>query len=537
MSSAAQKLSAMTNHPEKRFYPRISPRIPIFLTMDGTNLNRLINLSENGLLLSIPKAVAPNFVTRISIYLDGLPKSIEVIARVVWTNEEGKFAGIQLLDLSDRHREQIRGWGAQELTKQSLPSNPNPSLPAVMPLPAPEQRTSVKSPIRETVLLVKARSIAPAISTPVKTARTVSDFTISVMVAMTLLLGTACVAGALILNNPVRGNASTSSTASRDLRSAGSAADQNGRSDQKQTDEMKPDSTVGIVASQPGTRIGKPNHLIGSDSPDSSSNRNEDDANENEEAGGLAADSSRSKIEAGSSGEIKNGQQNEPEVSTTANDNSVKMQSAPSNNNIGATSSPAPEAIPETRSAPGYPNFARLSAPSSADPARTTIFATPARPAFGSVIQMDVPPAKVLQIHLPRGYRAPIYNLPEERIIQSPSATIRIQRSVHLPMSHWGAPVNRNLKLTMGALTSRVEPQIASMRLSRTDFVRVQALVSEDGHVESVRPLQGSPGLEMAVANALREWRYQPTLLNGKPVQTESYVEVYFHGSVTHAAK
>ena len=132
MSSAAQKLSALTNDSENHFTRASVPRFPIFLTIDGNNLSRLINISENGLLLSTPKAVAPNFVTRISIYLGGLPKSIEVIVRVVWTNEERKFAGIQLLDLNDRQREQIRKWSAQELTKHSLPSNSNLALPAII---------------------------------------------------------------------------------------------------------------------------------------------------------------------------------------------------------------------------------------------------------------------------------------------------------------------------------------------------------------------------------------------------------------------
>ena len=116
MSTTAQQLPAIPTTIERRFYSRIIPQAPIYVAIDGNNEGLLINVSENGLLLSTPAELRCNFVARISIPLNGLPKPVQVNVRVVWASEAGKLAGIQLLDLSEHDREQIRKWGAREST-------------------------------------------------------------------------------------------------------------------------------------------------------------------------------------------------------------------------------------------------------------------------------------------------------------------------------------------------------------------------------------------------------------------------------------
>lgn len=58
--------------------------------------------------------------------------------------------------------------------------------------------------------------------------------------------------------------------------------------------------------------------------------------------------------------------------------------------------------------------------------------------------------------------------------------------------------------------------------------VRLEAVISRDGTIENLTVLSGHPLLISAAMEAVRQWRYQPTLLNGVPVEVETTVEVHF---------
>ena len=45
----------------------------------------------------------------------------------------------------------------------------------------------------------------------------------------------------------------------------------------------------------------------------------------------------------------------------------------------------------------------------------------------------------------------------------------------------------------------------------------LEVLVGEDGAVSNARVLRSIPLLDQAALDAVRQWRYEPTLLNGAP--------------------
>jgi len=59
--------------------------------------------------------------------------------------------------------------------------------------------------------------------------------------------------------------------------------------------------------------------------------------------------------------------------------------------------------------------------------------------------------------------------------------------------------------------------------------VRLKVHITKDGNVDSVKVLSGEPVLAHAAAEAVRQWRYQPTLVDGKPVAVVTTVTVEFH--------
>jgi protein TonB len=70
-------------------------------------------------------------------------------------------------------------------------------------------------------------------------------------------------------------------------------------------------------------------------------------------------------------------------------------------------------------------------------------------------------------------------------------------------------------------------PQLA--RMARTEgAVELEAIIGKDGTIEELRVLRGNPLLVHAALEAVRQWRYQPTLLNGEPVEVVTEITVNF---------
>jgi TonB family protein len=72
-----------------------------------------------------------------------------------------------------------------------------------------------------------------------------------------------------------------------------------------------------------------------------------------------------------------------------------------------------------------------------------------------------------------------------------------------------------------------VYPDLARQaRISGT--VELQALIGPDGHVQQLTVVSGHPLLRQASLDAVKEWVYQPTLLNDKPVSVSTTIDVIF---------
>jgi protein TonB len=58
--------------------------------------------------------------------------------------------------------------------------------------------------------------------------------------------------------------------------------------------------------------------------------------------------------------------------------------------------------------------------------------------------------------------------------------------------------------------------------------VVLRAVIDHDGDVSELQVISGHPLLVQAALNAVKQWRYQPTLLNGEPVEVETTITVSF---------
>jgi protein TonB len=58
--------------------------------------------------------------------------------------------------------------------------------------------------------------------------------------------------------------------------------------------------------------------------------------------------------------------------------------------------------------------------------------------------------------------------------------------------------------------------------------VRFTVIVGKDGAVQRLQLISGHPLLVPAAQEAVKQWVYQPTLLNGEPVEVLTQIDVSF---------
>ncbi|HWY07463.1 MAG TPA: TonB family protein [Candidatus Acidoferrales bacterium] len=75
-------------------------------------------------------------------------------------------------------------------------------------------------------------------------------------------------------------------------------------------------------------------------------------------------------------------------------------------------------------------------------------------------------------------------------------------------------------------VTPLYPPLARQTRISGT--VRLHAIIGKNGAVEQLQVVGGHPLLVQSALDAVRQWRYQPTLLNGDPVEVDTEIDVVF---------
>ena len=93
------------------------------------------------------------------------------------------------------------------------------------------------------------------------------------------------------------------------------------------------------------------------------------------------------------------------------------------------------------------------------------------------------------------------------------------------------APAEAGGNTTRPILVTRVKPdytRAAQMAGLEGDVV-LEAVIDERGRVTDLQVLRGlDPGLDQAAVDAVRRWRFKPSLRNGKPVKVFYILTVHF---------
>jgi protein TonB len=85
-------------------------------------------------------------------------------------------------------------------------------------------------------------------------------------------------------------------------------------------------------------------------------------------------------------------------------------------------------------------------------------------------------------------------------------------------------------RVEMARLIHRVEPRYPPLarQMRVSGVVELVGIIATDGHIRELKLLSGNPLLAPAALESVRQWVYEPTLLNGEPVELIATISVIF---------
>jgi len=180
----------------------------------------------------------------------------------------------------------------------------------------------------------------------------------------------------------------------------------------------------------------------------------------------------------------------------------------PSSNAPSATNLSNAPSLTSKTTAPAVPSSSSSSAAKTAPPPASA--SSPSPNTTPSPAQSSVPAAEVVKGTV-------IVNA-------SPFPSIRVPPELKSQISKQGA------SLQIGQLISRVEPTYPedAQHQRIEGVVKLHAIIARDGSVQDIDQMSGPPLLVAAAANAVRQWRYKATSLDGQPVEATEAITVTF---------
>jgi len=86
-------------------------------------------------------------------------------------------------------------------------------------------------------------------------------------------------------------------------------------------------------------------------------------------------------------------------------------------------------------------------------------------------------------------------------------------------------------QISAAMLIHRVEPvyPILPKQMGRSGRVELRAVIATDGTIQSLQVVSGDPLFYQSAMDAVRQWRYRPTVLNGEPVEVDTFITVIYN--------
>ena len=101
------------------------------------------------------------------------------------------------------------------------------------------------------------------------------------------------------------------------------------------------------------------------------------------------------------------------------------------------------------------------------------------------------------------------------------------------PQTNSEATVRRRIIETMldpAMLVRRIEPTYPSLarQIHREGRVELRAIIATDGSIKSLEVVSGDPMFYQSALDAVSQWHYKPTILNGQAVEIDTHITVIY---------
>jgi protein TonB len=119
--------------------------------------------------------------------------------------------------------------------------------------------------------------------------------------------------------------------------------------------------------------------------------------------------------------------------------------------------------------------------------------------------------------------------LPEETVTETPAVVIRSRQFLFVPPQPGPESTHELERVHVGDRIAKIDP---TYPVGTTGgIVHLRTTIGPDGLISNVQPISGPTSLIPVAASAVRQWRYKPTDIDGKPIAVEEDVFVEFSAS------
>ena len=152
MASVTTDVSNNVQGRERRQFPRHTVKSLAYLDIGSDNGGIVLNISETGLAVHAVSVLPTEPILGLRLQLPRSAKRLEAKAKIAWTSETKRDAGVEFIDLDEDARVEIKQW----LASENLPPSYVESAPASEPAPPPKPKRT-----DEWTTLVSQMSSAP----------------------------------------------------------------------------------------------------------------------------------------------------------------------------------------------------------------------------------------------------------------------------------------------------------------------------------------------------------------------------------------
>jgi TonB family protein len=217
-----------------------------------------------------------------------------------------------------------------------------------------------------------------------------------------------------------------------------------------------------------------------------------------------------------------------PAVSSasTVRENEADEKSA--NAAVEATPTPTtstPSSVPSSAPATPRPSVSAAPAPAPAPAGAAAGATTPA------AAHESVTPVSFFPVTAPsEGAPPKLMQLPEETISETPSIVVRSHQFLFVPALPGPESEHPLQRVHLGDRMVEIAPNYPAQALEKMQggSVHLRTTIGTDGLVVDVQPISGPTNLIPAAVSAVRQWRYKPTDIDGKPIAIEEDIVIEF---------